>query len=171
MDMRYQHRRQAPPITFEYQSCRGAVSKHTLLYWQQNTRGVQGREHTGAFASFNKARIVAIEAGAEWLTQQGTLEAPDPLARCHGGMSPRIYFQGFTSAERYPLELMAAEKGMHVVTALMPRLEFCCCGPRVRWRELQQAFDRQAWVFHPQQLLTALETGELPEHHPYLFQG
>jgi len=169
MDMRYQNRRQAPPITFAYQSLRGATTQHTLLYWQHNTVGLQGREQTGVFASFCKARIVGVHAGGQWLDQEGATAAPDPLARPKGGFSPRIYFLGFTAAQRFPLELLASEKGMHVVPALMPRLEFCCCGPRVRWRELQQAFDRRAWVFHPQQLIRALETGELPEHHPYLF--
>lgn len=169
MDMRYQHRRQAPPITFAYQSLRGDTTQHSLLYWQHNTVGVQGREHTGAFASFSKARIVEVQVGADWLEEAAAPEAPDPLARSKGGSSPRIYFLGFTAAERFQFELLAAEKGMHVVPALLPNLEFCCCGPRVSWRELQQAFDRKAWVFHPQQLIRALETGELPEHHPWLF--
>lgn len=169
MDMRYPTRRQAPPITFTYQSLAGHTTRHTLLYWQQNAVSVQGREQSGAFASFCKARIIALEAGAEWLEDEGTGAAPDPLARTKGGASPRIYFQGFTGAERFGLEVLASEKGMHVVPALLPRLEFCCCGPRVRWQELQQAFDRRAWVFHPQQLIRALQTGELPEHHPYLF--
>lgn len=169
MDIRYQQRRQAPPITFKYQSLRGHTTEHSLLYWQYNTVGVQGREHTGAFASFSRARIVDVQAGGDWLVPEEAVLAPDPLARCKGGQSPRIFFFGFTAAERFPLELLAAEKGLHVLPALQAQLEFCCCGPRVRWRDLQQAFDRSAWVLHPQQLMRALETGELPEHHPWLF--
>ncbi|WP_263263340.1 hypothetical protein [Pseudomonas sp. RIT-PI-S] len=167
--MRYYNRRQAPPISFAYRSKGGEISEHTLLYWQQNHLALQGRERTGAFASFSKARIVTVHAGGDWLNKGQARLAPDPLARIAGGVSPRIYFLGFTAAERFPLELLASEKGLHVVPALQRQLEFCCCGPRVRWRDLQQAFDRQAWVFHPQQLRAALETGELPEHHPYLF--
>ncbi len=168
MDMRYQNRRQAPPITFTYRNHRDAISQHTLLYWQENAAAVQGREVTGVFASFSKARIVAFVSGAEGLKHREAPPAPDPLGRCHGGTSPRIYFQGFSNTERYHLELLAAEKGMHVLPALMPCLEFCCYGPKARWRELQQAFDRRAWVLQPQQLVIALETGEVPDYHPYL---
>lgn len=169
MDIRYRNTRRAPPIRFSYRSRQGAISEHTLLYWQENSLAVQGREHTGAFASFHKVCMVRVHGGGEWLNQAQVPPAPDPLARLAGGFSPRIFFFGFTAAERLRLELLAAEKGLHVLPKLPKALEFCCCGMRVRWRELQQAFDRNAWVLHPQQLMIALETGVLPEHHPWLF--
>lgn len=169
MDMRTFRCRQAPPISFTYRNGSGVLSEHTLLYWQENTQALQGRERTGAFASFRKAQIVTLLSGAEFIDQAPVQTAPNPWARAEGGFSPRIYFLGFTAEERAPLELLAAEKGLHVMPALTRYLEFCCCGQRVRWRDLQQAFDRRAWVLHPQQLRITLETGQLPEHHPWLF--
>lgn len=169
MDMRKFRCRQAPPISFTYRNNRGGLSEHTLLYWQENTQALQGRERTGAFASFRKAQIVTLRSGAGLIDQGPVQAAPNPWARAAGGFSPRIFFLGFTAEERAPLELLAAEKGMHVMPALARYLEFCCCGQRARWRDLQQAFDRRAWVLPPQQLRMALETGQLPEHHPWLF--
>ena len=167
--MRKYGRRQAPPISFTYRSNSGQTTEHTLLYWQENTQAIQGRERTGAFASFRKTGIVAVQAGEEFLRHEHAQAAPNPWAKAAGGFSPRIYFLGFAACERFALELLASEKGMHVMPTLSRQLEFCCCGPRVRWLDLQQAFDRRAWVLHPPQLKLALETGQLPEHHPWLF--
>lgn len=169
MDMRKNGCRQAPPISFTYRSNGGSTTEHTLLYWQENTLAIQGRERSGAFASFRKGNIVTVHSGEEYFRHQHAQVAPNPLAKAAGGFSPRIYFLGFTTTERFALELLASEKGLHVMPTLTRQLEFCCCGQRARWRDLQKAFDRRAWVLHPPQLRLALESGELPEHHPWLF--
>jgi len=158
-------------LSFLYKNAKGEMKQYALTSWTELGNYIEGFcSRAQAVKTFRKDRVISYGRGDEVLLRDPHPEPPPSPSNGGGAASAadviKILFSGFPAAQRSALEVQAAVAGLHVRNSMSKGLHFLCVGPNAGPSKVRQAREQGSYVIDRVQLMTLLETGELPDSEP-----
>lgn len=152
-------------MEFRYINAKGEASTQRLKDgWKESGKYIDGYSLTDQGPrSFLIYRVTEYLNGSERLLRDPFQAAPEKVTK---QSATEILFTGFLKAERAQLEQTARDAGMKVVKSVTKGLRHLCVGANAGPSKVEPALERGLFILTATDLMTLIETGELPDCAP-----